>query len=119
MSNKMPLTEAQLKQSCESYLEILYRQGKLIWFRLNAGGILTEGKGGKKYMIRLCPPGTSDSVVILPNPTRVIFVEWKAPGKKQTEQQVRFDKVVSEQGHNYWLVSDAEAFFDAIKELLG
>jgi len=114
----MNLSETDVKLTCKSFLDSMQNMGRLVWFRLNAGGILTEGKGGKKYMIRLCPPGTSDSVVILPNPTRVIFVEYKRPGKKQSEAQIRFDKEVAEQHHSYWIVEDADAFIEAIREEL-
>jgi hypothetical protein len=115
----MQLAERDVKQTCESFLYSLMNLDRLIYLRLQAGDLII-GEGDAKRRVRCCPKGTSDGLVIVPNPTRVVFVEYKStrPGAKQTREQAVFDKQVTAQGHQYWLVSDSDAFNDAIGEII-
>lgn len=106
------MKESELKQTCESFLGALQNMGRLIYLRLNSGNLLLDYKG-KKRMIRCCPTGTSDNIVILPS--KCIFVEYKGDKGKQSREQKTFEKMVEEQGHQYWLVYDFDAFKDAIE----
>ncbi len=110
-------TEAQLKYTCESFLQALFNMDRLIWLRLNSGDLII-GEGAARRRVRCCPKGTSDNLVIFPNPTRVVFVEYKSATGKQTREQVEFDKRVNGQGHAYWLVKDFEAFKEAVGEMM-
>jgi hypothetical protein len=121
------MKESDLKRTCEGFLGALQNMGRLMYLRLNSGSMLVEYKEkanesfykrGKQRMIRMCPPGTSDNLVILQKPTRNIFVEYKGDGGKQSEVQLRFEKMVMGQGHEYWLVSDFDAFKEAMEEVL-
>ncbi|MCJ7654401.1 MAG: VRR-NUC domain-containing protein [Dehalococcoidia bacterium] len=89
--------------------------GRLIYLRLNSGSLII-GEGKARRRVCCCPPGTSDNIVVLPGKT--IFVEYKGEKGKQTREQKTFEKMVSEQGHQYWLVYDFDAFKDAIEEVL-
>ena len=109
------LSEADIKASCESFLAALQNMDRLIWLRLNSGDLII-GEGAAKRRVRCCPRGTSDNLVIIPNPTRVLFVEYKSAGGKQSRDQLAFEKTVERQGHEYWLVSDIDAFQNAIHE---
>lgn len=113
------LSEADIKRSCESFLYSLMNMGKLLYFRLNSGNILI-GEGEAKRMFKGCPKGTSDGLVVIPNQKlgRCIFIEYKSPTGKQTRYQVVFEKQVEGQGHEYWLVSDTNAFIEAMREVL-
>jgi hypothetical protein len=112
------LSEAGIKNSCESFLAALQNMDRLIYLRLNSGDLII-GEGVAKRRVRCCPKGTSDGMVILPNPTHVVFVEYKRSiGGKQTREQATFEKSVERQGHEYWLVSDIDAFQSAIGELI-
>jgi hypothetical protein len=111
------LPEAIIKNSCEGFLNALQNMDRLIWLRLNSGDLII-GEGAAKRRVRCCPKGTSDNMVIIPNPTRVIFVEYKSLTGKQSREQVTFEKTVERQGHEYWLVTDIDAFQNAIGELI-
>jgi hypothetical protein len=111
------LSEKDIKNACESLCYSLMNMGKMVYLRLNSGKIIIGDEGHKRAVV-CCPMGTSDGILIFPNPTRVIFIEYKSPTGKQTREQVEFCKKVEEQGHLYWLVSDFDAFKDVITEEL-
>jgi hypothetical protein len=113
----LALRESDIKATCESYLNILRKEGKLVYLRLNSGKLII-GEGNAKRAVLCCPKGTSDEVVIISKPLTVIFVEYKRPGEKQTREQRAFDVEVCSMGFEYWLVYDSEAFFKAIQEIL-
>ena len=113
------MKEVDIKQPCEAFLYSLMNFGKLLYFRLNSGNILI-GEGNAKRMFKGCPKGTSDGLVIVPsqNLGHCIFIEYKSPTGRQTREQLAFEKQVEEQGNEYWLVSDTQAFITAISEIL-
>jgi hypothetical protein len=111
------MKESFLKNSCESFLGALQNMGQLLYLRLQSGNLII-GEGEARRRVRCCPPGTSDNLVILSNPTRVVFVEYKGDGGKQTREQKAFEKMIEEQGHEYWLVYDFEAFRIALQEIM-
>ena len=116
-SDILKVSERDIKKTCGEFLSALQNMKRLIFLRLNSGDILT-GEGEAKRLVRCCPAGTSDSIVILPKSRGVIFVEYKSKKGKQSRDQLAFEKKVTEQGHEYWLVSDYDAFNEAIAEVL-
>jgi hypothetical protein len=113
----LELKEADIKQPCEVYLKSLMYMGKLLYFRLNAGNMLIPNGDGTNRMYRGAPKGTSDGLVMTKD--KNIFVEYKRPvGGKQTREQLAFERKVCGMGFEYWLVSDSQAFMDAIGEII-
>ena len=72
MLSRMPLSEAELKQSVTDYLEILQAQGHLLFLRLNAGDFI-ELRGNSRRRIKGCPKGTADLLVLAEG--KVTFLE--------------------------------------------
>ena len=116
-SDVIKVSERDIKQTCEEFLSALQNMRQLIFLRLNSGDIII-GEGEVRRRVRCCPPGTSDNIVIIPNPTRVIFVEYKSTKGKQSSNQRAFEEMAVGQKHEYWLVSDFDAFQEAITEIL-
>ena len=116
-SDVIKVSERELKQTCEEFLSALQNMSQLIFLRLNSGDIII-GEAEARRRVRCCPPGTSDNIVIIPNPSRVIFVEYKSKKGKQSREQKAFENTVVGQKHDYWLVSDFDPFKEAIAEIL-
>ena len=108
------MTEGQLKQACEEYLQIRKNQGDLIFLRLNSGNFfISNSDGSFKRRVRGCPKGTADLVVIANNarydaPNKfypiVKFLELKTATGKQSLEQREFAEQVIEQGCEYWII---------------
>jgi hypothetical protein len=62
--------------------------------------------------------GVSDTIVILPN-GELFFCEFKDAKGKQSEAQVRFEKLVTGHGFNYHLIRDIETFKKLIYDKTG
>lgn len=60
--------------------------------------------------------GVSDSIVILPNKT--IYVEFKTDIGRQSEKQKEFQQIVTDLGHEYYIVRSIEQFKEIINENL-
>ena len=116
-SDVIKVSERDVKKTCEEFLSALQNMEQLIFLRLNSGDIII-GEGEARRRVRCCPPGTSDNIVIIPNPTRVIFVEYKSTEGKQSSNQRAFEELAVGQKHEYWLVSDFDGFKEAIAEIL-
>ena len=107
-------TESDIKKLIEDRLTIARSQGKLLYFRLNAGMTVLEDKGVRR-VIKGQPTGTSDFLVLIPTryPTqglfRVVFIEAKRPhGGKQSDAQKAFQKEVESIGAEYFIVKSYE-----------
>lgn len=57
--------------------------------------------------------GVSDTIIILPN-GKIIFVEFKDPKGKQSDQQKDFENTVTNLGHEYYLIRSFEQFKELI-----
>ncbi len=106
--------EADLKRLITDWLQIQQNQGRLMWLRLNSGTFVADAGTPKHRVIRGCPKGTADLLILCwPNPYHytcpheTIFVELKVKGK-QSEAQREFQKSVEAQGARYELVRSLE-----------
>jgi hypothetical protein len=72
----------------------------------NAGG----GKGAmirmQKYRAMGLRPGVSDLVVLLPS--RIVFIEVKTATGRQSENQKRFEALVTSLGFEYYVVRSVD-----------
>jgi hypothetical protein len=88
---------------------------KILAFRNNVGSMQGSHKG-KRWFVRFGVTGMAD-VVAYPkrfiaacNWTHVapLWIECKAPTKKQTTEQTNFQKLVESHGHAYIVVDDID-----------
>ena len=119
----LPVSEGQIKNAIQDYLETLQNMGKLIYLRLNSGTFIM-GEGKTKRVIRGTKAGTSDFLVLqrwypqgAPNKveTYAIFLEVKTAKSKQNQAQIEFQKLVESQGHLYKIVRSFEEVQDIFK----
>jgi len=85
---------------------------KVLFLRLNAGALYDR----KGRLVRLCPAGTAD-LLVLPPGGRAAFVETKAKTGRQREAQQAFEANVTGAGYPYHLVRDVrelEALLDDV-----
>jgi preprotein translocase subunit SecF len=59
--------------------------------------------------------GVSDTIVMLPN-GKLLFVEFKDEKGRQSEKQKEFETIVTNLGHEYFLIRDFETFKKLINE---
>lgn len=99
------LSEAEVKRGVTDYLEIMQAQGRLVYFRLNAGDFI-EVRGNTRRRIKGAPKGTFDFIVIQPGQVHVeyigkqygpevpvsfvTFIECKSSKGKTTKEQDEF-----------------------------
>jgi len=111
----MSLSEAQVKQAVEEYLQYQQNLGKLFYLRLNSGDAFIN-RGGKSYKIQLCPKGTADLMVIQISqdyPTPIItFVELKSSKGKQSPEQVEFAMQIVKFNCGYIVVRSVEELME-------
>ena len=96
--------EGSLKSAVEGYLTILQNQGKLIFLRLNAGGIVIEGE--KRRYFQGAKPGTADLEVIMGGKT--IFLELKNKKGELSLAQKAFRDAVRAQGAEFYIVKSLD-----------
>ena len=135
--NTVKITEANVQKAvCD-----LLTAKKIFWLRMNAGDCFGE-TNGRKWRIKGHAPGTADLLVLTKMGTllrdvftvgeplaiaqkdrncmiftfRPLWIELKAPGKKQTPEQKEFQKDVTERGMTYLLVDDVQILVDWLKE---
>lgn len=99
-------------------IQIYAGQQGWIALRLNSGkawqGQYVAGSLINLKAIELCPKGTSDLLIIMPN--KIAFIETKIHPKKPTPEQVNFLKIIRELGHIGEVVYSLEDFIKAIKK---
>lgn len=113
------MTEADLKRTVRDYLEILKKQGRIWFARLNSGDIFPKYKG-RYYKIELCEEGTADYIVIQsmtlkPKGCWVTFLELKAPKGNQSDKQKEFQAIVEAQGAEYLLAKSIDEVVEALE----
>lgn len=84
---------------------------KILAFRNNVGSMQGAHKG-KRWFVRFGVVGMAD-VVAYPEvfhlgQSGVLWIECKAPTKKQTAEQANFQKLVESHGHSYLVVDDID-----------
>ncbi|MGL5718570.1 MAG: VRR-NUC domain-containing protein [Paraclostridium sp.] len=112
----MKLTETEIQSSIIDYLELLEKQGKLWFSRLNNIPPVNKGKDGS-ISFRKLPKGVKkgipDIMVLMPN--RCIALEVKTKIGKQSEGQKEVEKHFIKQGHEYHVVRSLAEAIDILK----
>ena len=116
--------EADVKRAVQDYLKLR----NFRWFRMQSGQIMGQHKG-KPWMMRLCPPGTPDFLVLRPiRPDQMgslaIWLEVKRPlgprggsgGSDQSPEQVEFQRAAEANGERYRVVRDIEGLINALSD---
>ena len=103
--------EGSLKSTVSDWLQIQENQGKLIFLRLNAGGIVIEGE--KRRYFRGVKRGAADFEVITDG--RVIFLELKSKNGKQNKEQKLFERKVKSFGCEYHIIRSFEELENVLK----
>lgn len=93
-----------------------------ISLRLNSGkarqGIIKNSSLGliltKLKAVELCPKGTSDLLIIMPN--KIAFIETKVHPYKPTQEQLNFINQIKKLGHIAGVVYSLEEFKNLIKK---
>mgnify|MGYP001582166877 CR=1 FL=1 len=109
------MSEADLKRTCEDYLQLLQNGGKLIFLRLNSGNLVVSNPDGSyRRRIRGCPSGTADYIIIRSCLgesciLRIVdFIELKSVKGRQSPDQLAFEDLVTKQGCGYHIVRTLE-----------
>ena len=132
---KVEISEAEIKNACEEWLQYQQNLGNLFYLRLNSGRAFVK-RGDKYYAIQLCEAGTADFFVLkketlpihhipcesrnLSQATevvfaRIIFLEIKsAKGKLRTEQKC-FKTLVEGFGAEYYIIRSIEELAEILK----
>ena len=102
-------TETQLVKTCLEWLHIM---GIFAW-RNNTGAFAREDKGRRRF-VRYGEKGSAD-IIGVGKQGRFLSVECKLPGRRQTPDQVAFQKKIEDNGGWYYLVHDLDelrSFFE-------
>jgi hypothetical protein len=101
--NKLKITEGDVLNAVIELLSIYEKQGKLYFWRNNNIGVYDN----KKKIFRKIPKGfkygISDIIILMPN-KRIIFMEIKKPGGRQSRHQELFQSIVELFGFEYYLI---------------
>lgn len=104
----MAKIEAPIQKAILACLQML---GYWCW-RNNSGNTIV-GKGKDRRMIRMSPSGSPDIIGILPG-GRFFGIEVKAPGKKQSPNQVAWEEKSRKFGARYTVVTSVREARDVL-----
>jgi len=116
------MRESELSRAVRDYLQYEENLGNLYFDRLQAGSLLAK-YGDRFNKVTLCKPGTADYFVLkweepdwAPTKgwTRVIFLELKGKGGKQTDDQKDFAEAVGRQGGEYYIVRSVDDVMEVL-----
>lgn len=82
---------------------------RLRLWRQNTGAATLNGR-----LVRFGTPGAADIQGILRPAGRFLAIETKAPGKKQSEEQVKWQRMVEDHGGLYVLAHTLETVDEAL-----
>ena len=88
------LGEGDVVRTIKDYLEYGTNQGKWWAERLNSGEVIIVA-GQTRRRVKLCREGTADFEVIQQG--KVFFLEVKRPGKRLSDEQEAFKRIVEAQ----------------------
>lgn len=115
------MKESELKKTVEDYLQIKMNQGILYFDRLNSGDFI-EVRGSTRRRVRGCRKGTADFFMFYcdypdmgRNDFLLIFLELKGDKGRQSEDQKEFQRLVEEQGAEYFIIRSVEQVEDVLR----
>lgn len=109
------LSEADLLVASLNLLNFYRAQRKLVYRRLNVGGVVRSGRGGKIFMTKNHGmTGMSDLLIWIRNGP-AISVELKATKGSQSEAQKHFEGELESVGHCYFVVRSLDELETLLK----
>jgi hypothetical protein len=106
------MTEEQLHTECYRWFWNEYPNQRGLLFHVDNNSY-NSVIGARKKALGVVS-GVSDLILVLPR--RVVFIELKVPGGKQSDAQVEFERNVGNRGHEYYLVYSLIEFKQIITE---
>ena len=112
----MSKSENQIQQECIVYFRNKYcRKG--LDPRYCIFSVPNEaGYKNKQFVSTGLLPGVSDVIVVLPG--KVLFLEFKTATGRQSEKQKDFEEIVTNLGHDYFIVRNFEGFICVIEKFI-
>ena len=114
------ISEDEVKNGVEEYLQFAMNQGKLWYCRLNAGNIYIPNEDGSHRLFKGVKKGTADFLVIhqLLHRTHMIaivtFIECKSTKGKQRVGQKEFEEQIVELGCQYEIVRKVDDLIEVL-----
>lgn len=99
------VTEAQTQSACLDYLAAK----RIFHMRMQTGAL--RNPAGRP--VKFGTPGCADIMTILPSKL-VLWLEIKAPGRKQRPAQIEFQREVESHGHAYMVIENVNELIDFI-----
>lgn len=107
--------EKQIQKTCMDYLQVLEAQGKLYFFRSQAGAVNTVRRNGSKGFFRTGRVGAPDITVCYNG--KFIGLEIKNEKGKQSEAQKEAQKQIEATGGYYFVVRSLEELIKILNVL--
>jgi len=108
------MTEEQLQSKCYLWFHNEFVQERKMLFHVDNNS-WNATIGARKKALGVVS-GVSDFILILF--IDVVFIEMKIPGGVQSEDQIKFQKMVEARGHKYQIIYSFEQFKDFIRSQL-
>lgn len=110
------MAETPIVSSIKKYLEILERQGKLVYQRNNTGAMPITS-GGSTRFISFGKTGSPDFYVFVKH-GMVLSIEVKDSKGKQNEGQIEFQKKLEKLDHSYFVVRSLDDIVKILKKFI-
>jgi tRNA-binding EMAP/Myf-like protein len=110
------MSETPIVSGIKKYLDILEKQGKLVYQRNNTGAVPIQSKGGTRF-IRFGKIGSHDFYIFVKH-GMVLSVEIKDEKGKQSEGQIEFQQKLEKLDHSYFVVRSLDDIVKILKKFI-
>lgn len=110
---KQKVLEKDIQNGICEHLDILMKQNKLMFWRQNTTSIFDPVKKTFRKQSKYSLNGVADIIVIVKG--KVIFIEVKRPGGKQSPAQKEFEKLCFENNATYFVATSLEEVISNLK----
>ena len=113
---KLPPSEGKIQSECYIWFHNTYpeHRGRLYAINNNSQNAIKGSFNKAMGVVK----GVADMHFILPA-GRIAFLEFKAPGGKQSPDQIKWQETVEKLGHEYLIITSVDQFQGWIKFRLG
>lgn len=114
--------ESSIVSSVGKYLQVLENARRIaFWSRQQAGRLPIQNKNGSYRSVRLGREGVADLWCMIAGIRfehgKMVWIECKLEGGKQSPAQIEFEKIANKCGHYYWLIRDCDELERKFKEI--
>lgn len=110
---KQKVLEKDIQNGICEYLDILMKQNKLMFWRQNTVPVFDRSRNSFRRQPKYSLNGVSDIIVVVYG--KVIFIEVKRPGGKQSPAQKEFEKLCFENNATYFVATSLEEVISNLK----